>query len=71
MTRNKKPPRRLPKFALTSPSQRSLAQEDVVVRQAQANRREAKGQWDLSWLPIQTKGDSRHLMQFPQPPKAA
>jgi hypothetical protein len=65
----KKPSRRLPKFALSTPSQRSFAQENELVRQAQANRREAKGQWDLSWLPIQMKDDSRHLMQFP--PRAA
>jgi hypothetical protein len=52
------------RFKLTTPSQRTLAQEEELARRAWANRRDAEGQGVLTELPVQL-ADSRRLMKFP------
>jgi hypothetical protein len=64
-------PRRLPKINLIAPSKRTLAEENAVVRQAQANRREAhQGQGDLVWMPPAKDNGRHHLMMLPPTPSA-
>jgi hypothetical protein len=46
------------------PSQRTLAQEEALVRQAWTNRKAAKQHRDLVDLPKQSD-DGRHLMVLP------